>query len=218
MAQVMISYRVPETGSKSLGGDGTVDRLADALRSRGFSVFVGEQEDGLQAGEEWAKGIQNAVLSCQAMVVLCSETYGATPWTFREISLADSERKQIVAVWHSGTFPPPDVRIILGTQQRVPRGNNPITHSSVDFDTAVDELCEALRRKNVLPESSTDEADAVFKQWDRNGDGHLDSNEVLIGCLQLGMDPEEAGSLHHSFIRSLSSTHDRSSSARQTEV
>ena len=92
MAQVMISYRVPETGSKSLGGDGTVDRLADALKSRGFSVFVGEQEDGLRAGEEWAKGIQNAVLSCQAMVVLCSETYGATPWTFREISLADRRR------------------------------------------------------------------------------------------------------------------------------
>ena len=85
----------------------------------------------------------------------------------------------------------------------MPRGNNPITHSSVDFETAVDELCEALRRKNVLPESSADEADAVFKRWDRNGDGHLDSDEVLVGCLQLGMEPDEAGSFHHSFIRSL---------------
>jgi hypothetical protein len=50
MAQVMISYRVPETGAKELGGDGTVERLADALQSLGFSVFVGEQEGGLVAG------------------------------------------------------------------------------------------------------------------------------------------------------------------------
>jgi hypothetical protein len=197
-------------------------------RSDSACSWVNKKVGWLQAGEEWAKGIQNAVLSCQAMVVLCSETYGATPWTFREISLADNERKPLVAVWHSGSFPPHDVKIILGTHQRVPRGNNPLTHPSVDFDAAVKELVEALRRKNVLPETpppppptgnanpppppapappappppssstgggSEAEAEAVFKQWDRNGDGVLDANEILIGCLHLGMDPEDVSAL-----------------------
>lgn len=128
-------------------------------------------------------------------MVLCSPSYGATPWTFRVIQLADNEGKKIVAVRHSGTFPPQEVKIFLGGEQRVPRGNNPLTHASVDFDAAVSELVKALRRKSVLPASSSDEAAALFKEWDRNGDGALDAYEILIGCLQLGMDPEDVSAL-----------------------
>ena len=103
MSQVMLSYRVPETGAERLRGDGMVFRLSDALEARGFTVFVGEA--ALQAGEQWAIEIQNAVKECQVFVVLCSPSYGDTDvskWTFREIQLADNNHKPIVAVWHSG--------------------------------------------------------------------------------------------------------------------
>ena len=45
-SDVMISYRVPETGE---GGDRSVFALQDALLAHGFSVFVGES--AIQAGD-----------------------------------------------------------------------------------------------------------------------------------------------------------------------
>ena len=202
MAQVMLSYRVKETGAKHLGGDDTVVQLARALESRGFSVFVGEAD--LMGGDRWAAEIQKAVKACQAFVVLCSPTYGDTTWTYREIQLADNNRKPIVALWHSGVFPPPEVEIFLGGEQRVPRGNNPLSHDDCDFDAVVNELVETLRRKSVLPENSPagmegdsegSTARELFDRWDRNGDGVLNADEVLIGCLQNGMDPDEVSAL-----------------------
>uniref|UniRef100_A0A7S0SH84 TIR domain-containing protein n=1 Tax=Mantoniella antarctica TaxID=81844 RepID=A0A7S0SH84_9CHLO len=146
---VMISYRVPETGATELGGDGTVVRLADSLRAMGIGCFVGES--ALQPGQKWALNIQEAVKECKVFVVLCSPSYGDTPWTYREIQLADNNKKPLLAVWHSGTYPPPKVEIWLGGEQRLPRGHHPMTHPSVNFDDIVVELLSALERFGVKP-------------------------------------------------------------------
>jgi len=39
-------------------------------------------------------------------------------------------------------------------------------------------------------------ARAAFGAWDTNGDGVLDFKEVLCGCLEAGIDPEEVSSKH----------------------
>jgi hypothetical protein len=65
MAQVMLSYRVADTGHAKLGGDGSVLLLQASLESLGYSVFVGEAgEEGLAAAgmgngwrpREWGAG------------------------------------------------------------------------------------------------------------------------------------------------------------------
>lgn len=50
-AQLMLSYKVKETGSKAQGGDGIVLRLQAGLEAEGFSVFVGESD--IEGGDNW---------------------------------------------------------------------------------------------------------------------------------------------------------------------
>jgi len=146
--QVMLSYRVPESGAVELGGDGTVVHMQAALEALGFSVFVGEND--LHGGELWAAEIQDAVNHCAAMVVICTETYGATTWTLRELQLADNKGKPLIPVWHSGTYPPPAVEIFLSGSQRVPAGSQCLVET--DFQQAMVELADCLARRGVVPE------------------------------------------------------------------
>ncbi|PNH11158.1 Serine/threonine-protein kinase TNNI3K [Tetrabaena socialis] len=71
-AQVVLSYRVPETGAVELGGNGMVLRMQERLQHAGYSVFVGEAS--LQAGDSWDDMIQGAVERCSVFVALCSPT------------------------------------------------------------------------------------------------------------------------------------------------
>jgi hypothetical protein len=57
VCDVMISYRVPETGD---GGDKSVFALADALEARGYRVFVGEA--AIEGGSSWPATIQRGGL------------------------------------------------------------------------------------------------------------------------------------------------------------
>ena len=50
--QVMLSYRITDSGAAHLGGDDTVPRIAEYLGRVGYSVFVGESS--LEGGELWA--------------------------------------------------------------------------------------------------------------------------------------------------------------------
>ena len=141
----MISYRVTETGE---GGDRSVFALAGALRSLGYTVFVGET--AIQAGDAWPITIQRGVKGCRAFVVLCSPTYGdrrVSPWTFDELTMAKNNRKPLIPVWHSGPYPPPEVEIMLGGLQRVPRGDRDMR--ALPLSTVVAELAGALQRAGV---------------------------------------------------------------------
>ena len=124
-----------------------------------YSVFVAESD--LKGGQSWAARIQDAVRRCEALVVLCSPTYGDTQWTFRELQLADNHRKPIVPVWHSGPFPPPSVEIFLSGSQRVPAGNRSVLELNAadaaagggcaGIDATFKELHECLRLLEVHP-------------------------------------------------------------------
>jgi hypothetical protein len=148
---VMISYRVPETGE---GGDKSVFYLQAALEKRGYSVFVGEA--AIQGGASWPTTIQQGVEACQAFVILCSPTYGdpaVSPWTKRELELADNLKKPLIPVFHSGAYPPPAVSIYLGGLQRIPNGNysDGYVAAKISHDKVVEELAAALARAGVLP-------------------------------------------------------------------
>jgi hypothetical protein len=145
---VMISYRVPETGE---GGDNSVFYLQKALVKRGFSVFVGE--GAIQGGDEWPDTISNGVRNCKAFVVLCSRTYGDTVWTKREIVMADNLQKPLIPVYHSGVYPPPAVEIYLGGKQRIPGGTFSAGYvaANISHDKVVEGLVEALARAGVQP-------------------------------------------------------------------
>ena len=148
---VMISYRVPETGD---GGDRAVFALQAALQARGYSVFVGEA--AIQGASSWPATIQRGVEGCRAFVVLCSPTYGdaaVSPWTERELVLADNLRKPLLPVWHSGPYPPPAVAIYLGGKQRIPGGNfaDGYAKARIATERVAGELAEALARAGVAP-------------------------------------------------------------------
>jgi hypothetical protein len=148
---VMISYRVPETGE---GGDKSVFYLQAALEKRGYRVFVGEA--AIQGGASWPTTIQQGVEDCQAFVILCSPTYGdpaVSPWTKRELELADNLKKPLIPVFHSGAYPPKAVGIYLGGLQRIPGGNfrDGYVAAKISHDKVVEELAAALARAGVLP-------------------------------------------------------------------
>ena len=150
-ADVMISYRVPETGDGE-GGDGAVFALEKALRARGYSVFVGE--DAIEGGDDWPDTIQRGVRECKAFVVLCSPTYGDTLWTKREIVMADNLKKPLLAVWHSGPYPPPGVQIYFSGKQRIPLGNimDGYVKHKISHESVAQELAAALVKCGVFPD------------------------------------------------------------------
>jgi hypothetical protein len=146
VCEVMISYRVPETGES---GDKSVFVLQAALEKRGYRVFVGEA--AIQGAEEWPETIAAGVRDCAALVVLCSPTYGDTVWTKRELVMADNKRKPLIPVWHSGPYPPKAVEIFLGGMQRIPGGNftQGYVAAKVAHETVAEEVAAALVRAGV---------------------------------------------------------------------
>ena len=147
----MISNRVPETGD---GGDSSVRALQQAIMRRGYDTFVGEEN--IQGGDNWPSTIQKAVEDCKAFVVLCSPTYGdakKSPWTKRELDMAVNENKVLLAVWHSGPYPPPAAKIYFSGMQRVPAGNfkKGYVAAGISHERVADELVEALMRNGIQP-------------------------------------------------------------------
>ncbi|KAJ9516727.1 hypothetical protein QJQ45_027125 [Haematococcus lacustris] len=142
-AQLMLSYRVKETGSKAQGGDGIVLRLQAALEAQGFSVFVGESD--IEGGDSWTQAIQRAIDGCAIFIPVCSATYGAGGWTYKEVGYAVNKHKAIIPIWHSSTYPHPKVDLMMSDLQRVPRGRLPLVEC--DFDEVVTELVSCIRKK-----------------------------------------------------------------------
>ncbi|PNH05403.1 Ankyrin repeat domain-containing protein [Tetrabaena socialis] len=146
-AQIVLSYRVPETGAVELGGNGMVLRMQERLQRDGYLVFVGEAS--LTAGDSWDDMIQGAIERSSVFIALCSPTYGQTAWTKRELQLADSDQKVIIPVWINGDYPPRGVRMYLLGKQRLPQGDRPMM--DVDFETAMLELGACIQRAGCYP-------------------------------------------------------------------
>ncbi|KAL6756858.1 TIR domain-containing protein [Haematococcus lacustris] len=143
-AQLFLSYRVPETGRK---GDRTVLKLKSALEAQGYSVFVDESD--IEGGASWVQAIDMAITDCQVFIPVCSETYGDTKWTVRELHAADEAKKKILPLWHSGNYPPKEVKLYLNNLQRLPRGDQPLEQAN--FQSLVSDLVAAIKKAGCLP-------------------------------------------------------------------
>eukprot|EP00457_Paulinella_chromatophora_P001934 gb/GEZN01001937.1/.p1 GENE.gb/GEZN01001937.1/~~gb/GEZN01001937.1/.p1 ORF type:complete len:882 (+),score=199.54 gb/GEZN01001937.1/:56-2701(+) len=153
---IMLSYRIRETGAKELGGDGTVIELQQALQEMGFSVFVGES--ALQGGQAWASTIQSAVERARVFIPITSPTYGSESssiWTYREIQMADNERRTILPIWHSGAYPPPGIKIFLSGTQRIPSGNQSLQEVGGLNAHVMRDLLQALAILGLTPSKET---------------------------------------------------------------
>lgn len=147
---VMISYRVSETGRKDQGGDGSVFELGEALRARGYDVIVGEEN--ICGGMSWGPFIRDAVRSCAAFVPVCSPGYGGSDWTEKELLYADRIKKTIIPVHHSGTYPPDySGDITLSALQYVPDCPRGFKGGNVSIEKTTEQLVKALEEHNVKP-------------------------------------------------------------------
>jgi TIR domain len=132
-----------------------VSWLEQELQRHKFTVF--SSANGLPAGVFWPDVLQAGVRSCRCMVVLCSPGYGRTPWTKRELMLADSLHKLILPLWHSGVYPPPATSILLQGTQFLPTGLDAETmgytgpSSNVTREEVVEQLVEALFAAGIIP-------------------------------------------------------------------
>ncbi|GLC45467.1 hypothetical protein PLESTB_000317200 [Pleodorina starrii] len=146
-AQVMMSYRVADTGEKEHGGDGTVEQIQKHLEEQGFTVYVAEAV--LEGGAEWSREIQQAVAQCQVFIMMCSPGYGENKWSFNEFQMADNEKKAIIPIWHSGAYPPDTLKIFLAGRQRIPKGDKPLLE--VEFRYAMRQLDTCIAQMGVRP-------------------------------------------------------------------
>ena len=151
---LMISYRVPETG---VTGDRSVFEVERLLHARGYNVFVAERNIG--PGDYWLDILQSAVDGCKAFIVLCSPTYAdrtLSEWTVDELNMAKMRRKKIFPVWHSGEYPPPKAFLALHSLKPVPTAPGVdlakgYVAANISHATVVEELAAALVRAGVLP-------------------------------------------------------------------
>ena len=118
--------------------------------------------------------------------LLCSETTELAGRTARFSS--DNNRKPIVAVWHSGPFPPP---IEIFSAANNASSEAPLKHEG-ELRRRRRELVEVIRRKGALPENARRRMTAaaarrrrfnegMFDRFDTNGDGVL-VPRALLGC------------------------------------
>jgi hypothetical protein len=149
---IVISYRVTETGGR---GDGETQVMKRELEQRGYSVFVGEE---IPPGANWPRHIQWSIENCRAFVIMCSPTYGdvrCSPWTKRELELADTRGRPIFPVWHSGKYPPPEISLFLVGVQRLPCDRpgmrSGYKEAGVSTQEVAAELVAALERLGVTP-------------------------------------------------------------------
>lgn len=150
---VMISYRVPETGQQGPGrpnADGTASKLTQLLEAAGYCVFL--DVHNLQGGSNWLRVITRAVRSCTAFVPVISTTYGdekESPFTYQEYIMAREEKKIIVPVYHSGRFPPSDLRLVMGTLNYVPQAGAMTGPVKTTVDEVAKEVIVALKCAGV---------------------------------------------------------------------
>lgn len=148
--QLFFTYRVPETGR---GGDNSVFKIAAKLQQLyGYSVFVAE--GNIQVGDNWTNAITHALRNCEAVVVMCSETYGddeLSPWTGCELAMAANAKKLLLPVWHSGPYPPQAAELVLSNKHRVPIGNTGYVEANISHERIAKDLAFALMKKGILP-------------------------------------------------------------------
>ena len=117
-----------------------VHRLADDLRTAGYSVWV--DVSGLRGGQEWAREIDKAVRGCDTFILIISPDSMASRWVSKETLLAmDLEKPVVPVMWREAERP----MHLVDIQYVEFRGA---------YDDAMQELYEALPPATFPPNSN----------------------------------------------------------------
>ena len=116
--QIFLSFREADVGSSA--GTGEAAKLKEALVRLGFTVFL--SEDSIPSGADWLEAIADSVSDCEAVVALCSNTYGESEGVSDEMKLAKLKRKPMLPVLHSGEWPPKNCRLMFAGTNYTPWG------------------------------------------------------------------------------------------------
>lgn len=73
-----------------------VMRIVSLLQSRGYSVWI--DESGIETGEQFKKVIVNAIEECKVVLFFSSKHSNQSPWTAKEIGVANSIGKPILPI------------------------------------------------------------------------------------------------------------------------
>jgi len=76
-----------------------VHRLADALQSEGFEVWI---DDRIDYGTRWTRVIEDAVDSCDVFILVASENSHKSEWVQNELLRAQRKEKKIFPILLSG--------------------------------------------------------------------------------------------------------------------
>ena len=73
-----------------------VMKIVSLLQSRGYSVWI--DESGIETGEQFKKVIVNAIEECKVVLFFSSKHSNQSPWTAKEIGVANSIGKPIFPI------------------------------------------------------------------------------------------------------------------------
>jgi hypothetical protein len=79
---------------------GEVAAVAAELEPYGFSVFVAH--DAIEVSLQWRDEIENALTTCDCVVVFAHDGFHASKWTDQEVGWALGRGLPIVIVWYGG--------------------------------------------------------------------------------------------------------------------
>ena len=73
-----------------------VMKIVSFLQSKGYSVWI--DETGIETGEQFKKVIVNAIEECKVVLFFSSKNSNKSPWTAKEIGVANSKGKPIIPI------------------------------------------------------------------------------------------------------------------------
>jgi hypothetical protein len=94
VSAIFISYtgRDPE-------GDAWAARLSEWFREWEYGFFCDKDHShGVRAGDTWRRSIYSELGKASAIVCLCSEQYGSSPWCVGEVAIAMKEGKLVIPI------------------------------------------------------------------------------------------------------------------------
>lgn len=162
------------TYASSIPSNSPVDELEAELRARGYAVSVCRDIKG-----PWTAGQRAHVRNCGAVVAVCSPAYAETPWTHQELAFAVAQSKPVVAVWHSGEYPPRNAAHLLAAAERVPSDcAEGYANMGLPHDAVAAQVADALVKQGVLPSWK-------FGRWRLGGEVMPSDLKVLLSSPSL---------------------------------
>ena len=71
-------------------------KIVNLLKNKGYTIWM--DESGIETGEQFKKVIVNAIEECNVLVFFSSKHSNTSPWTAKEIGVANSKGKPILPV------------------------------------------------------------------------------------------------------------------------